>query len=230
MSDFESEGFFENDWDGGGDLAWSEFDWERYLRGQDDLLHRYLAHYETLKGHPNRIDEVAHLMGWDTDQWAAENGPSGDSPESEAGPSAADADSNLPPEPYTLHKSPVYIATRAIYLSLKRGWERLAMDSALVSQPVAVSVLASLYRGEEHAVLGAQALDLGDYAMSVSLFKRALHELNRTLALINDRGARRHFAAWREDAVVRLFDLREIWLRVIAECRDQCDRRIDDEG
>jgi hypothetical protein len=90
----------------------------------------------------------------------------------------------------------------------------------------------SLCRGEEHAILGVQALDLGDFAMAVSLFKRALQELNRTLALANDPSAMasRHLADWKNGAFPRLFDLREIWLRVITECRTELERRVDDEG
>jgi hypothetical protein len=30
--------------------------------------------------------------------------------------------------------------------------------------------------------------------------------------------------AYRECALVRLFDLREIWLRVVNECREELDR------
>jgi hypothetical protein len=77
-----------------------------------------------------------------------------------------------------------------------------------------------------------QALDLGDYAMAISLFKRSLEELNRTLALVTgtDAAAPRAFAAWREDALPRLFDLREIWLRVLNECREELGRRVDDES
>jgi len=71
MSDFESESYSENEWEERGDLAWNEFDWERYLREQDDVLHRYLAHYEKLRDDPGRIDEVAHLMGWDDGPAAA---------------------------------------------------------------------------------------------------------------------------------------------------------------
>ena len=233
MSDFDSEGFFENEWDECGGLAWNEFDWERYLREQDDALHRYLAYYEKLKDHPERIDEAAHLMGWD-------EGPPSDEPECAGdGSGGEDEPVNRPPatgqyplEPYTLHKNPVFIATKAIYLSLKRGWERLAVDASEVPQPLALTVQTSLHRGEEHAVLGVQALDLGDYAMAVSLFKRSLQEINRTLALVTGPAAAapQAFSAWREDALPRLFDLREIWLRVMNECREELGRRVDDES
>jgi hypothetical protein len=233
MSEFDSDGLYENEWDECGDLVWNEFDWERYLREQDDLVHRYLAHYETLRELPDRIDEVAHLLGWDA-------GPGGrDAPEGAEDSAGGGESTEAPPkengsplEPYTLHKNPVYIATRALYLSLRRSWERIAADGAKVGQPLALAVLGSLHRGEEQATLGVQALDLGDFAMAVSLFKRALAELNRTLALANDEAAAigRAFAAWRDDALPRLFDLREIWLRVIAECRDELARRDTDES
>jgi hypothetical protein len=227
MSDFEYDSFPENDWDECSNLVWNEFDWERYLRQQDDVLHRYLGHYERLKGRPGCIDEVARLMGWD----AGEGGP--DVVEEEEcqkeDPDAIPGSEAI--EPYTLHKNPVFIATKAIYLSLKRSWERLAADAAKVPQPLAFSMLTSLCRGEEQAMLGVQALDLGDYAMAISLFKRALAELNRTLALATGSAgeATRSFSSWREDALLRFFDLREIWLRVMAECRDELGRRIDDE-
>jgi hypothetical protein len=232
MSDSDTEGFFDNEWDECGDLVWNEFDWERYLREQDDLLHRYLAHYEQLPGQPDRIDEVARLLGWDAGPGGAD--PVAASEETPSGNETAEAptaDANSLFEPYTLHKHPVFIATKAIYLSLKRSWERIASDGAKVPQPLALAVQTSLHRGEEHAILGVQALDLGDFAMAVSLFKRALEELNRTLALAHDptAGAGPHLATWRDDAIPRLFDLREIWLRVMSECRAELARRADGE-
>ena len=227
MNDPESDGLSENDWNDGGDLAWNEFDWERYLRAQDDSLHRYLAHYEGLKGHPDRIDEAAHLMGWDGDDEEAEAAPDA---AGDAEGHAACPDCNAP-EPYILHKNPVFIATRAIYLSLKRGWENLAADASKVPPPLALALQTSLHQGEHHALLGVHALDLGDYALAVSLFKRALEELNRTLALVNASGdSSRPFVKWRDDALPRCFDLREIWLRVMAECREELGRRVEDVG
>jgi hypothetical protein len=35
-------------------------------------------------------------------------------------------------------------------------------------------------------------------------------------------------AAYREDALPRLFDLREIWLRIIHECREELNRPVDE--
>ncbi len=53
------------------------------------------------------------------------------------------------------------------------------------------------------------------------LFKKALRELNQTLARLNEPDASATSLAirYREYALPRLFDLREIWLRVMNECR-----------
>jgi hypothetical protein len=229
MNDFNADGPSENEWEEQGELAWNEFDWERYLREQEETVHRYLAYYEKFKGHPDRIDETAHLMGWDEGAWSMDS----DDDEEEDEPSVDEVPADYDDlEPYTLHKNPVFVATRAIYLSLKRSWERLAADASKVPQPLALAFQTSLHRGEEQASLGIQALDLGDYAMAISLFKRALRELNGSLALIDETTASRYraLADYRDDAWPRLFDLREIWLRVINECREELGRHIDEEN
>src|SRR5471030_1760486 len=48
MNDFNADGPSENEWEEQGELTWNEFDWERYLREQDDTIQRYLTHYEKL--------------------------------------------------------------------------------------------------------------------------------------------------------------------------------------
>ena len=234
MSNFESDGPSDNDWDDRGELAWNEFDWEKYLREQDDVIHRYLAYYEKLHTHPERIDEVAHMMGWDEESWSsdsAETGPrEGAVPESESESAPGDL-SDLSNEPYTLHKNPIFIATKAIYLSIKRAWERIAPDAGKVPQPLAIAMHASIYRGEEQAMLAIQALDFGDYAMAISLFKRALRELNQSFAHLGVPAVARLPAVVRfsEDALPRFFDLREIWLRVMNECREELERPVEDD-
>lgn len=229
MSNFETDGPSDNEWEDRGELAWNEFDWERYLREQDDVIHRYLAHYERLKNHDDRIDETAHRMGWDEDAWSSDSYEPG-SRDSDAADDASAEINEAKDEPYTLHKNPIFISTKAIYLSLKRAWEGIGNNPAKVSQGLAFDLHASIYRGEEQAMLAIQALDFGDYAMAISLFKRALVELNRTFSLLNGNAADRLPAvlSFREDALPRLFDLREIWLRVMNECREELERPADD--
>ena len=82
MNEFESDGSSENEWDDRGDLAWNEFDWERYLREQDETIHRYLGFYEAFKNSPDRIDQVAEKMGWDQPDTAGESGAAADTLES----------------------------------------------------------------------------------------------------------------------------------------------------
>ncbi len=233
MSNFDSDIPSDNDWEDRGELAWNEFDWENYLREQDEVIHRYIAFYEKLKGHSERLDEVAHQMGWDEESWSTD----GDYETSDSPPAATSDDAapgsagEFDPEPYTLHKNPIFIATKAIYLGLKRTWERLADDPTRINQTLALSFHASLYRGEEQAMLAIQALDFGDYAMAISLFKRSLRELNQSLALLGGDVPQdsRALVHYREDALPRIFDLREIWLRVMNECRQELERPADSD-
>ena len=222
----DSDGFTDGDYDDFEELGWSEFDWEKYLREQDDVIHRYLGFYEQLSDHPDRIDEVAKFMGWD--------------PESEKESASLEEESEKSPEPmdlepYTLQRNPVFVATSAIYLSLIRSWERTATDSTMIPQGIAVPFLSSLFRGQHEALLAIQSLDLGDYTMAISLFKRALRELNNSLRILstNIDGAHKDLERYKDGALAQLFDLREIWLRVISECREEVsrhDKKGGDEG
>jgi hypothetical protein len=219
MTNSESDGLFDNDWEDRGELSWTESDWMKYLGDQETAVRDYLKHYDQLAEAPDRIDEVARRMGWElTDDAAAVNEETDETEAEEV----FDGDW----DPYTLHRNPVYISSRAIYLSLIAQWERVAAQPDRVPAALAVTLQASLYRGNEQVLQAVQALEMGDYTLAVCLFKQAHRELNVTLARLSQPDVATNSLAvrFREYALPRLFDLREIWLRVMNECRqDQAD-------
>jgi hypothetical protein len=219
MTNQDSDGMFENDWEERRELSWTEADWETYLAEHETAVRDYLKHYEQLPEATDRIDEVARRMGWDMqapDFDAGLDTPTdGDDAEDTPG---FEEDFDL----YTVHRNPVHIATKALYLSLIANWERVAAHPERIHPAQAIGVLGALYRGREHALQAVQSLDMGDYALAICFFKRALRELNDTLARLASDSDRSGdlVARYREFATPRLFDLREIWLRVMAECRN----------
>lgn len=212
MTNQDSDGLFENDWDERRELSWTEADWEGYLAEHESAVKEYLRHYDQLADTADRIDEVARRLGW---QLTAEEAPGEEVDTVEDDP-ALDEDFEL----CTVHRLPVYIATQALYLSLIANWERIAIHPERIHPATALAVQSTLFRGREQALQAVQFLDLGDYTLALCFFKRALRELNETLSrLTGDSTSGPLLVRYRDYALPRLFDLREIWLRVMAECR-----------
>lgn len=227
MNNSDSDNPSENEWDDRGELAWNEFDWEQYLRHQDELIHRYIGFYEQMEGRPDRLDEVAQRMRWDDDSWSTDNEFSFPP---ELGDPTGEALAESDAEPYTLHKNPVFVATKSIFLTLIRGWERTAEHADRVPQSLALSFHSALHRAEQQAMFSISALDFGDYAMAISLLKRALQELNQCFALLNaDAAPTKAMIRYQDYATPRLFDMREIWLRVMSDCREELTHPTDDD-
>ena len=70
MSQYDFESNYDGDWDDGGEIAWNESDWQRYLRDSDKEVSRFIAVYNSVREKTDRLDEAAHLMGWDNDDWS----------------------------------------------------------------------------------------------------------------------------------------------------------------
>lgn len=215
MTNSDSDGLFDNDWEDRGELAWTELDWQKYLDTQETAVREYIKHYDQLPEAVDRVDEAARRMGWElapAPESVDDEETKGEEPEEVF---AGDWD------PYTFHRNPVYISTRALYVSLVAHWERVAAQPDRVPAALGITLQALLYRGNEQALQAVQALEMGDYTLAVCLFKRGLRELNLTLARLSQPDVAETPLAmrYREYALPRLFDLREIWLRVMNECR-----------
>ncbi len=227
MSGFDYDPFSDGDWDDRGELSWNEFEWQRYLKAHSEETNRYLDHYHRLKARPERLDEVAVLMGWDSEDWCPAD-PDDDSEEAGAD-EGHDLDDT---DPYTIHKHPVFIATQALHQHLHGIWQHyISAHQKLVSPLLTWRLCSALHQGEMNAVLAINSLDLGDYSLTVCHLKSALASVNLALQLIHEIpvGSSTANAFLVREAQTVLFDLREIWLRTMNECREESRRRPDGE-
>ncbi len=212
-----------NEGDEQGELGWDEFDWERYLRQRDAAVVAYRRCYEQTADTADRLDEVARELGWEP---TLDGDLTGDDDDEEFD------DDDL--DPYTLHRNPVYVATRAIFASVAQRLETEAVAGGSFAPAQALPLIRTLHEAEMAVVLGVQSLDLGDSALGISQLKRALSLLNTAMAFVPDAGAAatpppKESTELGAYVLPRLFDLREICLRVVRECRQELQRPLDDE-
>ncbi len=206
----------DSDWDG-GDIAWNEHDWQQYLLKNEAETARFLQLYFDNITRDDRLDTVAHLMQWDRNDWL---------PNTDDG--AATAQQSEPPAPdddiYTVHRHPVYMVTRAFYQALG-----LWLGRHLTAHPqaglAAHHLARSFENGQFDAGMGFCALDIGEYALAICHLKRALGHINASFGLLGEFEERLH-----PRARTLLFDLRELYLRVIADCREENRRRASGDG
>lgn len=208
--------------------GWSESQWRGYLKGADREMARFLDLYNKLKEAPNHLDEIAVRMGWDAEDMSmAEQ-------EVETSGGGADdfADEEIDEGPYTLHRHPVFVVTRGLYRYLHGSWEQFMLHSQTRIAPrLCWQYANSLHHGETNVILALQALDLGDYGLAICHLKNSLSALNQTLALVDQLAHPnpRYLENFRHEVRIRIFDLRELWLRVMGDCRAECGRRSDEQ-
>ena len=241
MSELDFDGFSEGDWEECGEVAWNERDYRQFLKHHEGEVARFISIYEKLEAEPDRLEKTARQMGWRAGDWNW-IGPNNsfaderDALEDEAGAPLAptEVESEMV-EPYPLHKYPVFIVTRGIYQSLRRCWKNyMAIQSADtatgLTPELAWQFAEKLHEGEINSALALQSLELGELDMVICLFKNSLAALNKSLDFVQNLPRAPYSAneIFMNQARIRLFDLREMWLREIKACRTAIQLRHQD--
>lgn len=211
----------DHEWDDSWETVWNEFDWERYLSSEDNEIKKYQKLYNKLLMSQNRLDEVAIYMGWD--------GAANQDALPEAIESSADS---IQDQPYTLHKHPLFIASKALHSWLIDQWtQHIALCSSQIGSLEAVKLQQALSQSDYYGLLAVTALDVGDYSLGIAYFKRGMSSVNLILSLLDQFDMQQIEALTRysKQARIRLFDIREIWLRVMADCRTAVANKRSEE-
>jgi hypothetical protein len=202
----------QGDFDGSGNASWGEADWAGYLHRNDLEVGRFLSYYTEVKALPDRLDISARRMGWENADW----GP-GDTAED-----LSEDENENPDLPYCIHQHPVYVVARALGLELSRSFQRLCTDAGtLLTANDAANVVLSFWDSQHQVIMAINATDTGDLPLALVHMKRALSSINYAIGLTAGlpSAARLSSAEATQDIEATLFDLREVCLRVMADCR-----------
>lgn len=225
MNHFDYDNSPEGDWEDREDLIWNEGDWRQFLQRHDREVARFLSFYEKLRGQGEYLDEIAVRMGWDNDDWSHGDDLFSEEPvDMESRFDDVDEDT----DPYTLHRHPVFVVTRALFAALRHNAQRyVKAEGNSITADFAWRFGEHLRLSESNAMMGIQALDMGDYALTVVHVKLALASLNDAMRMVQRIPAEsvNLRVAYIRDSLDRMFDLREVWLRVMNDCRDEVRRR-----
>lgn len=218
MGNYEHDSHSESNWEDGWETNWNEFNWEHYLRREESEVSKYRKLYAKLIRSSNRLDEVALFMGW---QHGAED--SVDTAETEPG--------EMPP-PYTLHKHPLFVSSKALHGWLLDKWaQNVELRSDRITSKQALSLHSAFNESDYYGLLAVTALDVNDFALAIAYFKRGMVAINQAFELLSELDSVDidPLPMFLKHARTRLFDIREIWLRVSTDCRETISRRADDE-
>lgn len=217
MGNYESDANPNNEWEESWESTWNEFNWEQYLQSESDEVRKYQAIYSKLIRSSNRLDEVALYMGW------------------QPRPEGLEQDGDAEPEqsvPYTLHRHPLFVSSKALHGWLVEQWgRRVALTPEAVDAAQALSYQTALTESDYYGLLAVTALDMDDFALAIAYFKRGMVSLNTALGMLSDfeKLQTESLSLYVKHARIRLFDIREIWLRVTYDCRATIARGSDED-
>ena len=221
MSQYDFDSNQEGDWEEPESTAWNEADWQVYLRKSDREVARFITAYNKCRHEKDRLEATSKIMGWVKEDWTCmDDFELDDDQIKEIRPIPIDELNKM--EPYTVHKHPVFISASAFFSFLRSSWEHLMLHNRKKLDPkLSWSYSASLSDAEKQSLLAASCLDLGDYLIALCHLKRAHTALNESMRInrLFSHHSDKIFRKYIIEADVRMHDLREIWLRVMNDCR-----------
>ena len=206
------------DFDGSGNASWGEADWAGYLQRNDLEVGRFLSYYDEVRNLPDRLDVSARRMGWENADWAP-----GDQAEADS-----DDESESPDLPYCIHQHPVYVVARALGIHLTAAFRKVCQSAgAQLPAESATEIMLSFWDAQHQVIMAINATDTGDLPLALVHMKRALSAINFAIGLTANLPSAVRLSAPEaaQDIEAGLFDLREVCLRVMADCRWDGNRK-----
>src|SRR5213082_596617 len=166
-------------YEGESERMWDEYDWERFLREQDQKTEKYMQLLEKYLDDPQRDEIIAREMGWtqllDAKDWSAEVDALLE--ENAAQEDEADVD-NTAASGETFQEHDLYRAAFDLTLWIDQWYDQ---NAGLQNEPAAVKLAthAALASAKLAAALSGDHLD--EIGMTIAYLKRALKAITTSM-------------------------------------------------
>ena len=211
MSDLYN-GFSFEDFNGKSAAMWKEREWHRYIKESDAEVGKFYNLLIKYKNISNHLDVVFAKMSWvnivskKTFQCEDEEGEVFFYGE----------------ESLSIHKSPIFIATRGLMFFLEKIGDILVANINAVDVKTLWRFSKAINNIKENMFIGIYLVDVGELWPAICHFKTVMDFANLALTLLNDlHYESQGYGKFIEDFRSGIFDARELAWKSISFCREE---------
>jgi len=216
-------------YEGESERMWDEYDWERFLREQDQKTEKYMQLLEKYLDDPQRDEIIAREMGWtqllDAKDWSAEVDALLDEDPEEA--------DDLEPEQAaksveTFEEHNLYRAAFALTIWIDQLFDQKPL---LQNEPAAIKLATHSALASAKLAAALSGDDVDEIGMTIAYLKRALKAITISMdaaaQLLSEKLITR---AQHSVLQQRLFQVRDGIITLMGEYRSEWRRRFGSEG
>ena len=209
--------------------AWDEYDWERFLRQQDQKTEKYMELLEKYIDDPQRDEIIAREMGWsqllDDKGWDAEvDALVNDDWRSSDDESSSDEEHRRTPPPETFEYHNLYRAAFALTVWIDQLFDE---DAMLQNEPAAVKLATHSALASAKLAAALSDDDVDEIGMTIAYLKRALKAITISMDAAAQLLCGKLITAAQHSVLQkRLFQVRDGIISLMGEYRGEWRRRF----
>jgi len=216
-------------YEGESERMWDEYDWERFLREQDQKTEKYMQLLEKYLDDPQRDEIIAREMGWtqllDAKDWSAEVDALLDEDPEE--------DDDLEPDQgaksvETFEEHSLYRAAFALTIWIDQLFDQKPL---LQNEPAAIKLATHSALASAKLAAALSGDDVDEIGMTIAYLKRALKAITISMDAAEQLLSEKLITKAQHSVLQqRLFQVRDGIITLMGEYRSEWRRRFGSEG
>lgn len=210
------------------DKIWDEYDWERFLRQQEQRTEKYMELLEKYMDDPRRDEIIAREMGWphlvdeETREWE-------DEVDAQFEREVAEFEkANESPEHamFAFQRHPLYQQTVAFTMELDEVFD--STPEGTQEHPATITLHSQVTLAAAKLAAALNDDDAAELGMTIAYLKRALHAINTALEAVAQLHDKQLLdEGFSERLRCRLFSIRDGVVSQMGSCRAELRKRQD---